>query len=1185
VRFDRIHLEAYGPFSGLTLDLSAPGVHLVIGPNEAGKSSALAAIEDALFGIPVQTKAGFVHPMPSLVIGLDLRRSDGTDLSVRRLKKRTGDIRRPDDTLISDAELAAFLGHTDRALFRTMYGIGHEQLVAGGEELLAGRGEVGQAIFGAVSGATHLHVQMKQLETRAEALFKPSAAQPRLNAAMRRHDAARKQVRELALPPARYRDLVNEIENLQETVREKRERYAELTRERSMCLLLKAVLPNLRQRGQRALEVTELGPLTRRLRKDLGQNLASVDAERERCREEITRFENEIAKLDRQISAIAVDEAVLGRRTDIEALREERGRFVNAREDRPGVARTAENEERIASDLIARLRPGLSLDEARRQLLFETTTVACIRDLADRHVETRLRLDNSTTSLTKVRGELTDLRRQLDGVADQPDHSLLQAALQAYNAAGNPVSRLESVEVQSRAVESAAAELLGQLGLGGLTLSAIDTLAVPTPSVIESFRSRLDSVAAEIRGLKAAIADATQQRDDDEAALEELVARTEALSDGDLTKSRRNRDHEWARVRSLLLPDQHGDGATPVGGASVGPSVVADEYEAAVADADDIADRLRREADAVARGAALRANLERLNERIGRETEALERCTAERQELLHKWTEQWRPAGIEPAEPAGMGPWLADYAKLKEHAGEAGRLLREREALDSAIEGHRRDLLAGLRSVGAEVDADVAVPTLAVHASSALAGLEQIREQRVSIRQEIDRLTGAEGQLETDRERADEQHREWLAEWTTAVARVGLPPDTTPAAGMAFLADAERLARHLQDASNTRRRVDEIDDYLTGYTQQLQLMVGDVAADLSARDPLSALDAIVERLVAAVEADGAVRTHREHREQREQDLQTAVQALDSAEARVAQLVSEADVADEAELREAVARFGRLLHAEQELERLDDEIKQQSDGRAPSELEAALGGRDEAALGVTSDELKGEIDVLEAELADANTRVGALLAERDKVDGTSLAAGAALEAQLALSEIEELTREYLGLRLAATLLQDQITAYRDQHQAPILRRAAPWLARLTCGHFASLDTDFDEKGQTLLEGVRPNGERVGVAGMSEGTRDQLYLALRLAALVEAAAAQEPFPLVLDDVLMTFDDGRTQAALEILGEVSEQFQVLVFTHHQHLRDIARATLGERVTCHELEPRDYGGSEAVDPAGVGD
>jgi uncharacterized protein YhaN len=87
-------------------------------------------------------------------------------------------------------------------------------------------------------------------------------------------------------------------------------------------------------------------------------------------------------------------------------------------------------------------------------------------------------------------------------------------------------------------------------------------------------------------------------------------------------------------------------------------------------------------------------------------------------------------------------------------------------------------------------------------------------------------------------------------------------------------------------------------------------------------------------------------------------------------------------------------------------------------------------------------------------------------------------------------------------------------------------------------------------------------------MSNGSHDQLYLALRLASLESWLHAHEPIPFVVDDVLLNFDDRRALAALRAIADLSQQTQVLFFTHHRHLVDLAGANLPPDVLfVHEL------------------
>jgi len=97
---------------------------------------------------------------------------------------------------------------------------------------------------------------------------------------------------------------------------------------------------------------------------------------------------------------------------------------------------------------------------------------------------------------------------------------------------------------------------------------------------------------------------------------------------------------------------------------------------------------------------------------------------------------------------------------------------------------------------------------------------------------------------------------------------------------------------------------------------------------------------------------------------------------------------------------------------------------------------------------------------------------------------------------------------------------------------------------------------------VVGGIRNgSGEIVGVEAMSDGTADQLYLALRLAGLEASLETGEPLPFIVDDLLITFDDSRAVAALKQLADLARRTQVIFFTHHDHMVRLAKTTLAKR------------------------
>ena len=182
-------------------------------------------------------------------------------------------------------------------------------------------------------------------------------------------------------------------------------------------------------------------------------------------------------------------------------------------------------------------------------------------------------------------------------------------------------------------------------------------------------------------------------------------------------------------------------------------------------------------------------------------------------------------------------------------------------------------------------------------------------------------------------------------------------------------------------------------------------------------------------------------------------------------------------------------------------------------------------------------------------------------------GDDAAARAEAGRQEALAEIRDVSERYVRVRSSALLMQWAIDRYRREKQAPLLRRAGHLFATITGASFESLRVDYDEKDQPYLTGLRPGGEVVRVSGMSSGTVDQLYLALRVAAVEDYLDHGQALPFVADDLFINFDDDRAGAGLRVLGELSRKTQVLFFTHHSHLLDIAREALGDSIYAVNL------------------
>ena len=220
----------------------------------------------------------------------------------------------------------------------------------------------------------------------------------------------------------------------------------------------------------------------------------------------------------------------------------------------------------------------------------------------------------------------------------------------------------------------------------------------------------------------------------------------------------------------------------------------------------------------------------------------------------------------------------------------------------------------------------------------------------------------------------------------------------------------------------------------------------------------------------------------------------------------------------------------------------EELRQLGSARDLGQIDDA-----ESALSTERDTMKGTVDA-----ARESHRLAK--AAFDEIDSSDVAAQAKEAAEQAAAKVRANMGPWIRSKLAHSLLSESLKRFRERAQGPMLLAASTYFKRMTGGKFTRLTSE--EMGNvTILVALRGNGNRVHVDDMSEGTRDQLYLSLRLAALDFRRAAGVDLPVILDDILITSDDERTLAILEALSESAKVHQVMVFTHHYHIVDLAR------------------------------
>jgi len=225
---------------------------------------------------------------------------------------------------------------------------------------------------------------------------------------------------------------------------------------------------------------------------------------------------------------------------------------------------------------------------------------------------------------------------------------------------------------------------------------------------------------------------------------------------------------------------------------------------------------------------------------------------------------------------------------------------------------------------------------------------------------------------------------------------------------------------------------------------------------------------------------------------------------------------------------------------------------------------------EESVSIDIDDLPGQIIRMEERIHELEPKRLQVAQEQGKteqelaqMDGNADASLLNEQSSTILALIRRHAEQFLKVKLASKILRDQIEEYRNANQGPIIKRAGEYFTKLTHNSFSELTVDFNANDEPTIVCIRDNTEKVGINGLSKGTRDQLYLALRLASIEKFIDSAEPMPFIVDDILVEFDDKRTKFALDALSELSLKTQVIVFTHHEHVIELANSIEGNIIT----------------------
>jgi uncharacterized protein YhaN len=1154
MRIARLDLLRYGKFTDRSVELPAGDhdIHILVGANEAGKSTTRHAIADLLYGIETQTRYGFLHGMPEMRLAARLEQA-GQALEFLRRKGNKQTLRTLAGVVLPDAELVPYLGASDRAFFERMFGLDHARLVKGGAELLSASDDLGQMLFRSAAGLSGLGDAAQRLEDEADTLWGPRKKADRAyHAAAEAMEAAEAELKAATVKAKDWAKAQADLDEAAEAHDAAKALHAQLRAAKRVKERVRRSRPGLDllqgiERAEVALGV--VAPLPA----DARDTLAQAQATAALCGVEIGQHLAGLQAIAAELAVLVVDRPVIEAAAEVADLEARRLKCAG----HPADIRLAEGM--LASEW-TRLR-GLARqlgwradteDEVRAQMP-PLARRARLQSLASLHATMHLKLEHAADSRAAKAGEVEELQAQVDGVATATLPAELPATLARLQRLGDTQATARALQQALDRAAQAEARACRATRLGSREFVAeaeLQAVALPPDDLARRLVADEQADAANERATAHSIGELDEQIDQLNLEITQFKASHRTVELDAVLGARIERDSLW---KAML--------ASPASLASQAPT-----YEGRVEAADQLADLRHDTARDASDLQERRHRLQALQLRRQRAQERLQSLQRARAERASAWLATASAAGV----PELTAEELAGWRKLRAAALDA--MAATVEARQAAQAHHRAcsDLAHALalclgEPIGPELAPDL--QPLQERAQALLQEVEHAQVRQRSLALQLQAAQRALGPLDEALASAQSAASAWRAAWDQALRDAGLDP----ASSVDEVAATLRTIEAVDAASSAMLAIRN--DRIAGPRAELATLAElarhlalRLAPDLADAEPADVALSLMERLHAARRAADEQASLQARQRLLQQQLDDATGRRDRAIAVLQPLQSRAGAADLEALALAIDRSDDQRRLAAERAQAEQALLAAGDGLNLAELRAEAECVDAATLMSDLEDIGSQ----EADLVDTLSRLAVELERAqqamDLIGGSAAAAIAESRRQEALSRMTDAVERYVTLTTSARLLRWAIERFRESQQGPMLAGASGYFERLTGGSFERLVVDFELDPPTL-EGRRADGSLVGVAGMSDGTRDQLFLALRLAALDMHLEAGHALPFIADDLFVNFDDDRSRAGFVALGALSRRTQVIYLTHHRHLAELARQALGPAVRIVDL------------------
>ncbi len=390
-------------------------------------------------------------------------------------------------------------------------------------------------------------------------------------------------------------------------------------------------------------------------------------------------------------------------------------------------------------------------------------------------------------------------------------------------------------------------------------------------------------------------------------------------------------------------------------------------------------------------------------------------------------------------------------------------------------------------------------------------------------------------------------------DWDEFLAEINLNGDYAPKKILKLIKRIESIQSLIQERETKISKLNELDGFIEDVQQRYGAIIKSIK-EIKFPDDISVGIKKLSELLQQTKSTQSELVHiKTDIEKAEQEIDSLKQEITEKEAEINKLLKSAGVNDYNQLKQKDKSF-------QKREKLEDEIR-----KIKLFIKAKVGDEEydkliEELSNAKPDEIREEISRLEDKINDIESESEELLKKTGELNIKINNLISQKDYELNLCKLEtkkeelyNLTRQWLKYEIAVKMLDNAIAKYENTRQPAVIKNAKEIFAHITDNRYVNIVKPIDVNDNEFYI-IGKTGERKSGIQMSQGTKEQLYLAMRLGLIEEyEQGGAEQMPVLMDDIFVNFDDKRKSETINTIKAFSAKRQLIILTCHRETAEL--------------------------------